>query len=550
MLQFNRYNLLLELCDLAEQAGPVHADLTNYIMESFLPEAGNNLQGALEQLMKKTGDAAQRAGGHVVDNLKAMFKQAAQTYAAATADRETPKGLAKSCRTEAGMVAAVSILMLGSAVANSGYGKDQAVKLVQQAAEQFSHANSLPWERGSTGPVDPKAPRPPRTRRGPREEDAKPEDAQMESIQPISEGSLDLMFLPGDVVAWLYDRPEDQMKTAKEIGVAAAEVGNPIGSGAALRSDHNVLLLKPTHGGGRFHVYPDGSMSFNGELVDGHEDVEKLIGIKPEEHEVDPNGSAEMVDNGGMEDFAEPTMIAHEEPEEDLSGMDDGHPMDDIHQMDEPPHQAEHDQVDHLLVSHGLGGLMRIEGLDLNDLLDEEHIGFKKLKNKLAHEKGVKNPGALSAYIGDKKYGKKGMEKKAHAAESTELDEAGVTDKFKKIKQKVSKINPKAKTPKLDHAIKMWSKIEEGAIGDRLEWSNLRGDTFAGKIVRLEEGVAHLEDQHGNAHRLSIGLTEDVLEEANATLTFLKNVRHDLANNGKSTIKLDKTIAAIEAINI
>lgn len=32
---------------------------------------------------------------------------------------------------------------------------------------------------------------------------------------------------------------------------------------------------------------------------------------------------------------------------------------------------------------------------------------FQKLKGELAHRKGVTNPGALAAYIGRKKFGKK-----------------------------------------------------------------------------------------------------------------------------------------------
>lgn len=51
------------------------------------------------------------------------------------------------------------------------------------------------------------------------------------------------------------------------------------------------------------------------------------------------------------------------------------------------------------------------------DAIDEKHIGFKKLEGELSHEKGVKNPGALAAFIGRKKYGAKGMEKKAEANE-------------------------------------------------------------------------------------------------------------------------------------
>lgn len=37
------------------------------------------------------------------------------------------------------------------------------------------------------------------------------------------------------------------------------------------------------------------------------------------------------------------------------------------------------------------------------------YMGFDKLKSKLSKRKGVTNPGALSAWIGRKKYGNKGM---------------------------------------------------------------------------------------------------------------------------------------------
>lgn len=42
------------------------------------------------------------------------------------------------------------------------------------------------------------------------------------------------------------------------------------------------------------------------------------------------------------------------------------------------------------------------------------YIGFKKLKRQLA-AKGARNPGALAAYIGRKKYGRAGMAAKAAA---------------------------------------------------------------------------------------------------------------------------------------
>lgn len=40
-------------------------------------------------------------------------------------------------------------------------------------------------------------------------------------------------------------------------------------------------------------------------------------------------------------------------------------------------------------------------------------IRFKQLKNKLAKKPGIKNPGALAASIGRKKYGVKKMSKLA-----------------------------------------------------------------------------------------------------------------------------------------
>jgi hypothetical protein len=42
-------------------------------------------------------------------------------------------------------------------------------------------------------------------------------------------------------------------------------------------------------------------------------------------------------------------------------------------------------------------------------------IGFKRLRNQLARRKGIRNPDAVAATIGRKKYGKKGMAKKAAA---------------------------------------------------------------------------------------------------------------------------------------
>jgi hypothetical protein len=45
----------------------------------------------------------------------------------------------------------------------------------------------------------------------------------------------------------------------------------------------------------------------------------------------------------------------------------------------------------------------------------DAHMGFAKLDHSLAHRKGVKNPAALAAFIGRKKFGAKGMAAKAAA---------------------------------------------------------------------------------------------------------------------------------------
>lgn len=52
--------------------------------------------------------------------------------------------------------------------------------------------------------------------------------------------------------------------------------------------------------------------------------------------------------------------------------------------------------------------------------LQEKHVGFDKLKNSLAHKKGVHDPGAVAAAIGMKKYGKKAMQHAAHTGHELE----------------------------------------------------------------------------------------------------------------------------------
>lgn len=61
----------------------------------------------------------------------------------------------------------------------------------------------------------------------------------------------------------------------------------------------------------------------------------------------------------------------------------------------------------------------------IQNRVNEKHIGFDKLKNKLAHKKGVHDAGALAAAIGRKKYGAKKMANAAaqgHAVSEADLN--------------------------------------------------------------------------------------------------------------------------------
>ncbi len=52
--------------------------------------------------------------------------------------------------------------------------------------------------------------------------------------------------------------------------------------------------------------------------------------------------------------------------------------------------------------------------------VNEAHEGFKKLKAELAHKKGVTDAGALTAWIGRKKYGKEAFDKMSETNKDSE----------------------------------------------------------------------------------------------------------------------------------
>lgn len=63
---------------------------------------------------------------------------------------------------------------------------------------------------------------------------------------------------------------------------------------------------------------------------------------------------------------------------------------------------------------------------------DDEHLGFKKLEGKLAHEKGVSDPAAVAAVIGRKKYGAAGMAKKAAAGRAKDYAGSATVEEIAK----------------------------------------------------------------------------------------------------------------------
>lgn len=82
----------------------------------------------------------------------------------------------------------------------------------------------------------------------------------------LSEGRLNLMYLPSGAVAWLWDQPENQINAAEQFAVAAKDA-NPVIDAKLLRSDDNVLILT-CENGLKFRIYPDGGFSHKGTPMD------------------------------------------------------------------------------------------------------------------------------------------------------------------------------------------------------------------------------------------------------------------------------------------
>ena len=94
------------------------------------------------------------------------------------------------------------------------------------------------------------------------------------------------------------------------------------------------------------------------------------------------------------------------------------------------PHRIENHQINHFkswlytVVKNECFMVLRKKKIRTDDLthdslamdetsLEEKYIGFAKLKGELSGKPGVKNPAALAASIGRKKYGKQKFQKAA-----------------------------------------------------------------------------------------------------------------------------------------
>ena len=118
----------------------------------------------------------------------------------------------------------------------------------------------------------------------------------------LAENHLDLMNLPSGAVAWLFDRPEEQVKTAGEIGRSCKDC-NPVQDSALLRSDNNVLILH-CESGHKFSVYPDGGIGCDGNPI-SMEELQQIVQDMPS-HEAPYDDTPE-----------------HEKPVESLDGVAD-----------------------------------------------------------------------------------------------------------------------------------------------------------------------------------------------------------------------------------
>lgn len=151
------------------------------------------------------------------------------------------------------------------------------------------------------------------------------------------------------------------------------------------------------------------------EDMGGEPDAEGMMHMEPDEDDLGGEPDADMDDILGLDGLG---GLGSDDDADGDSDDDEDRPAGEPDEVDDDEDDEETDEaagpVDFSAAGSGLRTKTALgEGSAWR--LAEKHIGFKKLKGKLSHEKGVKDPGGLAAAIGRKKFGAKGMAAKSAA---------------------------------------------------------------------------------------------------------------------------------------
>lgn len=89
----------------------------------------------------------------------------------------------------------------------------------------------------------------------------------MYSLMMEGKGYLDLMYLPADAIAWLFDQPERQVQTAMALAKESHMNGNEVINATLLKDDQLIVILQLSSGR-KIRIYPDGGLSSDGQPYD------------------------------------------------------------------------------------------------------------------------------------------------------------------------------------------------------------------------------------------------------------------------------------------
>ena len=78
---------------------------------------------------------------------------------------------------------------------------------------------------------------------------------------------LDLMYLPSDAIAWLFDQPDQQVQTAMQLAKETHLADNPVVN-ATLLQDDQLIIICELQSGRKIRIYPDGGLSSDGQPYD------------------------------------------------------------------------------------------------------------------------------------------------------------------------------------------------------------------------------------------------------------------------------------------